>query len=67
MSFLTANSVSCLQITSTERTKMIFFVELKRMLHPRVFSVKNCMMWCQSMVTLCLVFNPVSKSFLVFI
>ena len=49
------------------KNKNDFFVELKRMLHPRVFSVKNCMTWCQSMVTLCLVFNLVSRSFLVLV
>ena len=27
--------------------KMIFYLaELKRMLHPYIFSIKNCMMWC---------------------
>jgi hypothetical protein len=42
-------------------------VELKRMLHPRVFPVKNCMTWCQSTVTLYLVSNAVSRSFLVLV
>jgi hypothetical protein len=31
------------------------------------FRVKNCMTWCQSMVILCLVFNPVSISFMILI
>jgi len=41
--------------------------ELKRMLHPRVFPVKNCLMLFQSTVTLCLVSNKVSRSFLVLV
>ena len=45
-----------------------FFVgKLEKMLHPRVFLVKNCMMLSQSTVTLCLAFNQVSKSFLVLV
>jgi len=47
--------------------KDFFLAELKRMLHPRVFSVKNCLMLCQSTVTLCLVSNQVSRSFLVLV
>jgi hypothetical protein len=47
--------------------KNFFFVELKRMLHPRVFLIKNCIAWCQSTVTLCLVFNPISRSILVLV
>jgi len=39
----------------TERISLLR--ELKRMLHPRVFLVKNCMMLYQSTVTLCLVSN----------
>jgi len=41
--------------------------ELKRMLHPRIFLVKNCIILYQSTVTLCLVFNQVSRSFLVLV
>jgi hypothetical protein len=37
------------------------------MLHSRVFPVKNYMTWFQSKVTLCLVSNPVSWSFLVLV
>jgi len=41
--------------------------ESKRMLHPHVFLMKNCMILYQSTVTLCLVSNQVSKSFLVLV
>ena len=34
---------------------------------PRVFPVKNCLMLCQSTVTLCLVSNQVSKNFMVLV
>jgi hypothetical protein len=34
---------------------------------PRIFPVKNCMMLYQSMVTLCLVSNQVSRSSLVLV
>jgi hypothetical protein len=48
--------------------KMIFLLaELKSMLHPHVFLVKNCMMLYQSTVTLCFVSNQVSRSFLVLV
>jgi hypothetical protein len=51
-----------------ERTEKIsLLAELKKMLHPRVFLMKNCMMLYVSMVTLCLAFNQVSKSFLVLV
>ena len=50
------------------KNKTIFFLaELKMILYPHVFLVKNCMMWCQSTVILCLVSNPVSRSFLVLV
>jgi len=56
--FFTVIVVSCHIITGTERTEKIsLLAKLKRMLHPRVFLVKNCMMLYQSTVTLCLVFN----------
>ena len=46
-SFFTTIDDSCQQIIGTETTKKIFFlVELKMMLHPHVFPVKNCMTWC---------------------
>jgi len=65
-SFFTVIIVSCHRITFREITKGIsLLAELKRMLHPSVFLVKNCMMLCQSTVTLCLVSNQVSISFLV--
>jgi hypothetical protein len=65
--FFTVTVVSCHRITGTERTKKIsLLVELKRILHPHVFLVKNCMMLCQSTV-LCLVSNQVSISFLVLV
>jgi hypothetical protein len=55
-------------LTGIERTEKIsLLAELKKMLHPRVFLVKNCMMLSQSTVTLCLDFNQVSKSFLVLV
>jgi hypothetical protein len=41
--------------------------ELKRMLHPRVFLMTNCMILYQSTVTLYLVSNQVSRSFLVLV
>jgi len=67
-SFFYCHRLSCHRITSTERTERIFLlVELKWMLHPRVFLVKNCMMLYQSTVTLCLVSNQVSRSFLVLV
>jgi len=42
-------------------------VKLKRMLHPRIFPVNNCMMWCHSTVILCLVSKLVSRRFLVLV
>ena len=67
-SFFTVTIVSYYRITSIERTERIsLLIELKRMLHPRVFLVKNCMMLYQSTVTLCLVSNQVSRSFLVLV
>jgi hypothetical protein len=66
--FLIATSNSCQRITSTERTKMTsLLVELKGMLYYHFFWVKNFMTWCQSMMTLCLVFILVSRSFLVLV
>jgi uncharacterized Zn-finger protein len=51
-SFFTVTVVSCHIIIGTERTKKIsLLAELKRMLHPRVFLVKNCMMLYQRTVT----------------
>jgi len=47
--------------------KDFLLAELKRMLHPRVFLLKNCMMLYQSTVKLCLVSNQVSKNFLVLV
>jgi hypothetical protein len=68
MSFFIATGVSCQRITGTEKTEMIFLLaELKMMLHPRVFLVNNCITWCQNTVTLCLVSNSVSRSFLVLV
>jgi len=49
----------------TERISLL--AELKRMLHPHIFLVKNCMMLYQNTVTLCLVSNQVSRSFLVLV
>jgi len=67
-SFFTVTVISCHIIIGTKRTEKIsLLVELKRMLHPCVFLVKNCMMLYQSTVTLCLVFNQVSRSFLVLV
>jgi len=67
-SFLTVTVIYCRRIIGIERTKMIsLLAKLKRMLHPRVFPVKNCLMLCQSTVTLCLVSNQVSRSFLVLV
>ena len=66
--FFTITVISCHRITSIERTERIsLLAELKRMLHARVFLVKNCMMLYQSTVTLCLVSNQVSRSFLVLV
>ena len=51
-----------------KKKKRIFLLaKLKRMLHPYVFLVKNCMTWCQSTVTLCLVSTLVGRSFLVLV
>ena len=47
--------------------RISLLAELKRMLHLRVFPVKNCLMLFHSMVTLCLVSNQVSRSFLVLV
>jgi hypothetical protein len=45
--FFTTIDDSCQQIIGTETTKKIFFLaELKMMLYPHVFLVKNCMTWC---------------------
>jgi len=55
--FLTVTVVSCHRITGTERTKRISLLA----------ELKNCMMLCQSTVTLCLVSNQVSISFLVMV
>jgi len=67
-SFFTVTVVSCHIIIGTKRTEKIsLLAELKRMLHPCVFLVKNCMMLYQNTVTLCLVFNQVSRSFLVLV
>jgi ABC-type iron transport system FetAB permease component len=67
-SFFSITIVSYHRITGTEITERIFLLaKLKRMLHPRDFLVKNYMMLYQSMVTLCLVSNQVSKSFLVLV
>ena len=66
--FFTVIVVSCHRIIGTERAKKIsLLAELKRMLHIHVFLVKNCMMLYQSTMILCLVFNQVSKSFLVLV
>jgi hypothetical protein len=54
---LTVTVVSCHRITGTERTKRISLLA----------ELKNCMMLCQSTVTLCLVSNKVSISFLVMV
>ena len=67
-SFFTVTVTSCHLITGSERTKKIsLLAELKKMLHPRVFLVKNCIMLYQSTVTLCLVFYMVSRIFLVLV
>jgi len=66
--FFAITVVSCQRITGTERTKRIsLLAELKRMLHPRVFLMTNCMILYQSTVTLYLVSNQVSRSFLVLV
>jgi len=66
--FFTVTVASCRQITGKERTGRIsLLAELKRMLHPRIFPVNNCLMLFQSTVTLCLVSNQVSRSFMVLV
>jgi hypothetical protein len=52
---------------NADATRFSLLVELKRMLHPHVSLVKNCMTFYQSTVTLCLVSNQVSRSFLVLV
>jgi hypothetical protein len=43
--FFIVTIISCQQITVAERAEKIsLLAELKRMLHPFVFLVKNCMM-----------------------
>jgi len=65
---ITVTVVSCHITTGTERTEKIsLLAELKMMLHPRIFQVKNCLMLYQNTVTLCLVSNQVSKIFLVLV
>ena len=67
-SFFTVTVASCHLITGSERTEKIsLLAELKKMLYPCVFLVKNCIMLYQSTVTLCLVFNQVSKSVMVLV
>jgi hypothetical protein len=67
-SFFTTTSSSCQQIIILERTERTsLLAELKGMLHRHFFQVKNYMTWYRSMVTLCLVFNLVSRSFLVLV
>jgi len=67
-SFFTTTSSSYQQITILERTERIcLLAELKGMLHCYFFQVKNYMTWYRSTVTLCLVFNVVSRSFLVLV
>jgi len=67
-SIIIVTIVSCHRITGTEKIERIsLLAELKRMLHPHVFLVKNCMMLYQSTMTLCLVSNQVSRSFLVLV
>jgi len=62
-SFFTVTVISCHIIIGTERIEKISLLEeLKRMLHPRIFLVKNCMMLYHSTVTLSLVSNQVSRS-----
>jgi hypothetical protein len=47
-SYFDCHHISCQYITSTERIERIFLlVELKRILHPRIFLVKNYMTWCE--------------------
>jgi len=53
------------QITSTGRTFLL--VDLKGVLHRCYYRVKNYMMWCRRMMTLCLVFNLISRSFMVLV
>jgi len=66
--FLTFIVTSCRRITSIERTGRIsLLAELKRMLHPRVFLVKNCLILFQNTKILYLVSNQVSRSFLVLV
>jgi hypothetical protein len=66
--FFTVTVVSCHRITGTERTEMIsLLAKLKRILHPCVFLVQNCMMLYHSTVTLCLVSNQANRSFLVLV
>jgi hypothetical protein len=50
------------------KNKNDFFVgRVEKDVAPRVFLVNNCLMLCQSTVTLCLVSNQVSRSFLVLV
>jgi len=45
-----------------------FFVsKVEKDVAPRIFWVKNCITWCQSTVTLCLVSNLISRKFLVLV
>ena len=47
--------------------KNFFVSRVEKDVAPRIFWVKNCMTWCQSTVTLCLVYNLISKRFLVLV
>ena len=65
--FFTVTVISCHRITGTERTERIsLLAELKKMLHPLVFPVKNCLMLCQSTVTLCLNVETICKLEMIF-
>jgi len=66
--FFTATNDSCQLIIGSKRIEMTFLLAgLKGMLHRYLFQVRNYIMWCQSMMALCLVFNLVSRSFLVLV
>jgi len=67
-SFFIATDGSYKRITSTKRTKKTsLLVELKWMLHRCYHWMNNYMMCCRRTITLCLVFNLVSRGFLILV
>jgi hypothetical protein len=63
LSFFIATNDSCQRITSTEKKMIFLLVELKGMLQCQYHRVKNFITWYRITITLCLVFNSISRKF----